>query len=468
MLLLAVPAGTVGDLFDRRKIILYSQAFLIVNTLTFAYLVYRDLASVNLLLLFTLMNGVGAAFARPVMSAIIPQLVEREHLRTAMSFTSISFNLSRAVGPVLAGILIAQFTIDLPFWVDGLSYAAVIAVIWTWVQEEDENDSGEFLGRQPLTLAMGDSIRFLRYTPALYHSVLRSVVFFFGAGALWALLPLVAKVRLEGGADLYGYLVGAAGVGAVGAGFLANWLTARFGSNYLLVGVTFVMSIGLATLGFTTVPAVALVASLLCGACWQSGFTSLITSAQYSLPKWYGARGMAYFIMAMSGSLALGSALWGWVADLTSISGAHYIAAGVGAVLAPLGLRFRLDQAEDADLRAVTDYASYRQPTSDLPGGWVMTRIHYHLGNADPVEAARRIRQLKNKRYRAGALRWGLYRHAGRQDELIEAFMEASWGQLKRHARQITREDEGQVRAFEQWLEAQGGSVERQLLEEVR
>ncbi|CAH0998893.1 Enterobactin exporter EntS [Neolewinella maritima] len=464
MLLLAVPAGTVGDLFDRRRVVIYSQLFLIVNTLTFAYLVYLELASVNLLLLFTLLNGAGAAFARPVLSAIIPQLVERDELRTAMAAASISFNLSRAVGPVLAGILIARFSIDLPFWIDGLSFAAVVAVIYFWRQDKDEADT---LPREPLGLAMMDSIRFLRYTPALYNSVLRSLVFFVSAGALWALLPLVAKERLGGGADLYGYLVGAAGLGAVVAGLVSNWLTDRFGSNHLTVAVSIVLGVGLAALGYTTRTEIALAAAFVCGMCWQSAFTSLITSAQYALPKWFGARGMAYFIMAMSGAIALGSAVWGWLADVTSIEMAHYLAAGTGAILAPLGLRFQLDQAEQADLRAVSDTTCI-PPEDEQHSGWVMTRIHYRLGQADPREAAGRIQSLKPKRYRAGALRWGLYREAGRQDELIEAFMEASWSQLQRHARHVTREDEGQVRAFEEWLRAQGGSVERQLLEEVR
>ena len=465
MLLLAIPAGTVGDLFDRRRVVIFSQLFLIVNTLVFAYLVYLEVASVTLLLLFTALNGVGAAFARPVLSAIIPQVVEREDLRTAMAAASISFNLSRAVGPVLAGILIARFTIDLPFWIDGLSFAAVVLVIYWWKQDKSDEES---LPREPLGLAMVDSIRFLRYTPALYNSVLRSVVFFVSAGALWALLPLVAKERLGGGADLYGYLVGAAGLGAVLAGLISNWFTDRFGSNHLTVGVSVVLGVGLAALGYTTRPEIALGASLLCGMCWQSAFTNLITSTQYALPKWFGARGMAYFIMAMSGAIALGSALWGWLADALSIEIAHYLAAGTSVVLAPLGLLFQLDQAEDADLRAVSDTTTYTPPSDTENSGWVMTRIHYQLGEADIKEAADRIRSLKPKRYRAGALRWGLYRHAGKQDELIEAFMEANWSQLRLHARHVTREDDGQVRAFEEWLTKQGGSVERQLLEEVR
>lgn len=452
MLLLAVPAGAIGDLYDRRRIVIISQLFLVVNTLTFAYLVLQGIASVNLLLLFTLLNGVGAAFAGPVMSAIIPQLVERKQLRTAMSFSSIAFNLARAVGPILGGLLIATYTIDLPFWIDGLSFLAVIAVLYFW-QENRETDD---LPPETLRLAMGASLRFLRYTPALYNSIIRAVLFFFSAGALWALMPLIARQRLGGGADLYGYLLGAAGVGAVIAGVAGNKINAVISGSRLMVVVSLLMSAGLLILGITGNSLLAITASLVAGAAWQSGFTTLITSSQYALPRWYGARGMAFFIMAMSGSLAIGSALWGALSDQTSLQVAYLVAAGVGFALIPLGLRFPVNQAENADLRAVTDYPIPK--FDNEPTGCIRIVHTYQLGAANYDEAVARLRKLRNKRYRAGALKWGLLAYPGDRSRLIEFYIQYSHRELERSAHHITREDNARTEEIHDWLKKQGGT----------
>ncbi|NJC26782.1 MFS transporter [Neolewinella antarctica] len=453
MLLLAVPAGAVGDLYDRRRIVIASQAFLVLNTLLFAYLVMVGIASVNLLLFFTLMNGVGAAFAGPVMSAIIPQLVERDRLRTAMSFSSIAFNFARAVGPILGGLLIANYTIDLPFWIDALSYVAVIVVLFSWKYKREEEGN---LPPEPLRLAMGASLRFLRYTPSLYNSILRSVLFFFSAGALWALMPLVARERLGGGADLYGYLLGAAGVGAVISGVLGDKITSVINGGPLIVVVSALMSAGLLAIGITDSEVVAIMATFIAGAAWQIGFTSLITSSQYALPIWYGARGMAFFIMAMSGSLAIGSALWGALSDASSLQTAYLAAAGVGALLIPLGMRFPLNQAENADLRAVEDYPVPKFDSE--PTGCIRIVHTYELGEANYDEAVARLRKLRNKRYRAGALKWGLLSYPEDRTRLIEFYVQYSHRELERHAHHVTREDSERTEEIHQWLRERGAT----------
>jgi MFS family permease len=469
MLLLGLLAGAMGDLFDRRRIILFSQAFLVVNTLVFAYLVYLEAATVGWLLFFTLLNGVGAAFARPVMSAIIPQMVGRKALRLAMSANSISFNLSRAVGPIMGGWLITTYSIDWPFWVDGVSFAAVILVVYFWRNDQKASAALQKPTAGNVKLAIGDSLRFLRYTPALNNSIIRSVVFFFSAGALWALLPLVAKEKLGGGADLYGFLLGAAGFAAVIAGFFVNRITEWVGANRVVVGASIGLGAGLAALGLATSPPLALAGSAIAGFCWQLSFTNLITSSQYALPKWFGARGMSYFIMAMSGSLAIGSALWGFLADLTSLDVAHYLAAGLAVICVPLGSRFPLDQAKDADLRAISEddeplYSVVSDPRPE--GGWMRIRIHYQIGNADREEVIRRLRQLKPKRYRAGGLYWGVFQ-TEEKSKLIESFLELSWGTKVAQITHMTREDRNSIEAFHRWLEEQGGEFSREVIFEV-
>ena len=469
LVLLAVPAGTLGDLGDRRKILLIAQTTLIGVNAAFAFLVQGDLVSPQLLLLFTLLNGIGAAVSAPLMTAVIPQLVQRDQLSTAMSIGGISFNAARALGPILCGWLITTFSMALPFWIDAASFAAVVGVIFFW---SDDRHRDDHLPPRVFQFAMADSVRFLRYTPALYNSIFRSVLFFVGAGALWALLPLVAREQLGGDANLYGYLVGSVGIGAVLSGIFYDRIAAAFGtSNRLTLLVSLAFAGSLVGLGLTPTILWAYVATFLCGICWQLAFTSLISSTQYALPKWFGVRGMAYYFMAMGLSLALGSALWGWLADAFGLDMAHLVAAGVCVVTALVGRRFPLDQAKGADLGAFTRYPQAPVPAGadEDPGGLLLVRNHYQRGRADVRELTRRLLRLRNKRYRSGALRWHLFRPVEGETEadVVETYAEIKYTVVNRHDSRITQEDHRALEEFSDWLEAQGGSCRQERLEEV-
>ena len=468
LVLLAVPAGTLGDLADRRRILLWGQSILIGVNAVFAYLVMVEAATPQLLLLFTLLNGAGAAVCAPLMTAVIPQLVSREQLSTAMSIGGISFNAARAIGPILCGYLITTVSMALPFWIDAVSFAAVVLVIFFW--SDDRDRVKDQLPVRVFQLAMGDSLRFLRYTPALYNSVLRAILFFVGAGALWALLPLVAREQLQGDANLYGYLVGTVGIGAVIVGvFYDRIVSIAGGGDRLTLIVSMAFAVALAGLGSVGTVYWAYLAAVLCGACWQLAFTSLITSTQYALPTWFGVRGMAYYFMAMGLSLALGSALWGWLADAFSLQWAHYVAAATCAATALLGLRFPLDQAKGADLRAFTRYPEVHIPAADDedPGGLLLVQNSYQPGQADISELAERLLKLRNKRYRSGALRWHLFKPLEGEDRVVESFAEIKYTVAHRHDSRITQADQNALQDFEDWLKSKGGSCEQQLLEEV-
>ena len=469
LVLLAVPAGTLGDLADRRRILLAGQGALILVNAVFAWLVYTGAVTVGWLLFFTLLNGAGAAICAPLLTAVIPQMVSREHLSTAMSIGGISFNSARAIGPILCGWLITAYGMDLPFWIDAGSFAAVVLVILFW---SDERDTEDVLSPDVFKLAMGDSLRFLRYTPALYNSVLRAVLFFLGAGALWALLPLMAKDQLGGDATLYGWLVGTVGAGAVVTGVAYDRIHDLLGgSNRLTVLMSLGFAGALVALAFAPAPAYAYPVAFFAGGCWQLTFTSLISSTQYALPRWFGVRGMAYYFMAMGLSLSLGSALWGWLADLTSLAISFCAAAGACLVTAFAGRRFPLDQARGADLSAFTKYPTMSLPgdEGEDPGGLLKVHLRYTVPSAVANELTRRLRRLRNKRFRSGALNWRLLRPAaeGGDTVLIESFTEVRYTLLARHEERITRADQDAIQALDDWLADAGGSVERRVFEEL-
>ena len=456
--ILALPAGAIGDIYNQKKIIIISQSFLILNTLVFAYIVYLDKATVTNLLIFTVLNGMGAAFARPVLAALTPQLVGREQLDTAVNLTGVAYNLSRALGPILGGALITIFAIDMPFWVDAVSFAAVIVVILFWKPKKKDDN----LPRRKLRLAMADSIRFLRHTPALYHSIMRAIIFFFTAAALWALLPLIAKEQLGGGADLYGYFLGAAGFGAVAGVALSNLTKDKFTTNRITVLTSCILGVCLIILGITSHKYLVMGTCFFSGICWHMAYASIMTSAHYALPKWYGARGMAYFLMAVSGSMAAGSAIWGFLAEQTSIAISLYVSGGLGVALAFVAVKFPLGLAEAGTSKIATDIPELSLPSDKDNGGWIMVQIVYTIARNKKKEALRKIRNLRNSRYRGGAVKWKLFSSAEKENQVVESFYEVSLDQFEIHQRQITKSDKESFDSLKSWIEKNKGSIERQ------
>lgn len=463
LFMLALPAGAIGDRFNQKKIIIISQGLMVLNTLIFAYIVYMDKATVFLLLFFTLLNGVGAAFSNPVLSALTPQLVPKSQLRTAINLTGIAYNLSRALGPILGGALITMYALDLPFWIDALSFGAVVLVISFWKRET----RNEELSNQKLTHSMGDSIRFLWYTPALYHSIIRALLFFFPAAALWAFMPLIAKQQLNGGADLYGYLLGAAGFGAVTSVLFANFVTRKLGAGRLTMAVSILLGICLFFLGFTASKYVAMAICFVAGVSWQLAFTSIMTSTQYTLPKWYGARGIAYFLMAMSGSMGTGSAVWGLFADYTSLSYGLYGAGITSVLIAVIALRFPLDIAKDFTLKLASDLSEPSISKDNDTGGAVMVHIIYTVTKKMHSEAIAKITALKHKRYRDGARNWKLFSAENDENQIIEAFYQASLHQLIIHSKQVTTHDKKDEDELMDWIKEHGGHIEHLYFQEV-
>ena len=456
----ALPAGALGDVYDRRLNLLISQGLLIVSTAIFAWIVYAGHATVPLLLLFTFFNGLGAAFSRPLMSAIIPQLVPKPLLRSAVNLGGISFNLSRAIGPVLGGYLITRYTLDLPYWVDAVSFLTVWIYVWFWRDDRDNLEHGR---QPPLRLAMGDAVRFYRHSPALRDSTLRAISFFFSASALWALLPLIARERLSGEADLYGYLVGAAGAGAVAGGVLLGGVTRRLNANRMIFLAGAVMAAGLAILGWSSSVPLSFTAVLLCGAAWQTGYTTVMTSTQYSLPRWFGARGLAFYLMSTSACLAIGSAVWGWFADLTTLAISHYAAAGSLLALTILGRRLRLDQASDFDL-SVGDPLFY-VPTSEeaIDSTPRLLRTTYTFPPRLRQALLDRLAQLDGSRYRSGALRRRVVEHpdTGQIDEDVWLILGAPYTGVRM---QTTRHDADLQHTFEEWLTENGVEWRQEVL----
>jgi MFS family permease len=263
MFLFAFPAGALADIVDKRRLLLLAEGFILVVSTLFAVLVWQDLMTPALLLLFVFLVEAGGAATSPAWQSVVPQLVPREELPAAISLNSVGVNISRAIGPALGGAITASFGIAAPFWVNAFSNLGVIGALNRWRSRPSTSQlpAERFVG------AMRAGLRYSRHNPHLRATMLRAVAFFLFASCYWALLPLVSRVQLKGGATLYGMLLGTIGASAIAGAFALPYLRPRLGSDRLVGAGTVGTAAALILFGTARGPLVALAACVLAGVC---------------------------------------------------------------------------------------------------------------------------------------------------------------------------------------------------------
>ncbi len=444
--LLSLPAGALADIADRRRLLIGVQAALALVAGGLGLLVFLEQVSPAMLLLFTFAMGVGTALGAPAWQAIVPSLVPREALQQAVATNSVGVNLSRAIGPALAGFIITALGLAMPFLINALSFLAVVGVLLWWRPPRTERR----LPAEDLLGAMRTGLRYAWHNAPLRATLVRAAGFFLFASAYWALLPLIARQVLAGGAPLYGILLGCVGAGAVLGAFTLPRLRARLGpDNVVALGTAGTVAALLALAGLPLRPVAAL-ACLLAGASWIAVLTSLNVSMQVALPDWVRARGLSIFVMVFFGSMSVGSITWGQTATLLGLPAALALAAAGALVAIPLTWRWKLQQGSGLDLAPSTHW-----PAPLVDGevahdrGPVMVTIEYRV---EPIQAeafVATLDELSHERRRDGAYAWGLFEDAAQPGRYLEYFLVASWLEHLRQHERVTRADQDiQTRAL--------------------
>ena len=286
--LIAIPAGALADIVDRRRFLIAGEAANTVIAVIFALLVTYDLVTPGVLLVFTFLIGAFGALTAPAWQAVTPSLVPKQDLQTAIAANSVGFNVSRAIGPALGGALAAAFGIAAPFWINAASNLGINAglVWWRPPRHRASRLPAEKFGR-----AIRTGLRYARNNLHLRATLLRAVGFFVFASAYWALLPLVARNQLAAGPEIYGILLGAIGAGAIGAAFALPYAKRRLGADRLVAAGTLGTALALVLFGLARNSATALAASLLAGACMDRGAREPQVSAQMACPNGCGRAG---------------------------------------------------------------------------------------------------------------------------------------------------------------------------------
>lgn len=438
-MLLAFPAGVIADAFDRRWLLLGVQIYFVV-VVSLAVLTFLGQMTPPLLLGFTSLIGAGLAVQIPTWQPLIAELVPRKHLPAASRLDMVNVNVARALGPLIAGLIIARWGVPPVFVFNALCATLLIVALVAWRRKP----SSASLNRERFLPAIRAGGRYVRHEPVVRRILLRLLAFVFPATALWALLPLLASQRFGLHADGYGLLFAALGLGAITAALTLGRLKSRLSSNRLVAysALAFGASFGLTVVVPGLLPAIPLL--FVAGYAWSATASTLNAELQLFLPAWVRARALAANMMVFMGAQAVASPIWGLVTQFGGLTVAVVAASVLVALGSPLGWLMKVPDTAHLDrstLKYWNDVALSFDPEPNA--GPIVVSIDYEVAAENEAGFLNAMDGMRRSRLRNGSSRWELYRVAEEPHRYVEQFVVSSWEEhLLQHEGRLTAADQ--------------------------
>lgn len=441
MFLLALPAGALADIFDRRKLMAIMQTCACLVTGLLALSTFTNHTDAVMLLAFTALLAVCSALTSPAWQSITPEIVKRSHYSAAVGLGGISWNIARVLGPTIGGTLIGLLAPHIGnkaapaavFALNSLSFLAVVAVVVSWKRPPRSDD----LPPEHVVGAIRTGLSYARHTPEMRSVLVRVFGFILFSSALWALLSLHARQDLGLDATGYGTLLGFFGAGAIAVGASIERLRARFSPDALVTLSSLGAALGLVLLATIRDPWLTRLAMVENGFTWPLAMMSFQVVVVKSAPDWVRSRAASLFLLTFTGGQALGAAFWGFVARSLDIPAAFGFASlGLVATVA-LRWRFRVKESTRSSQQLSNHWP---EPVFDVPAeqssGLVLVTTEFRIAPENARAFAEAMQGVRTLRLREGALRWNLFQDAAQPERWIETMMMASWND---HLRQHTR-----------------------------
>jgi MFS family permease len=432
---LALPAGALGDMVDRRRLILITESWMLVAALVLAAATLLGMVSPWLLLALTCALSIGDAIEAPSWRALLSELVERDDLAAASALNGIEFNLARAAGPALGGLLVAAAGASTAFAVNSASFVGVILVIARWRRPKPPRTTPP----ERLAGATAAALRYVRHSPPIRTLLVRTGTAMFFAAALMALLPTVAH-EISGKSLAYGLLLGSFGAGAILGALSMPRMRARMSTENILSAALLVLGGALIAAG--TMHSLSGLCAVLVvgGAGWVIFISILTTMVQQLAPSWVRARVLAVFLLVFQGSMALGSVVWGFAAERWGFTLA-LVFSGIGTAAAILLRFFTRLPSVDVDLSVWSHWpapSGVADPGYDPDDGPVLVTVEYHVEPERVASFVEAVHRLGRLRRRDGASRWGVFHDTAGPDRYLETFIVGSWAEhLRQHERSV-------------------------------
>jgi MFS family permease len=443
--MLALPAGALADLVERRRYMIGVQFLMLLVAVGLAGVTYAHWITATSLLLFTFAIGVGTAMGGPAWGTIVTEVVPRPDLAQAIALNGVGFNLARAIGPAIAGFVVALGGAAMTFLLNAVSFLAVVTVLLSWRRPREVNK----LPREHFLSAMRNGVRFVRNTPAVRAAMLRIAGYYLPTAGPWAMLPLVVREQLHLGPGAFGLLLAAMGVGGVASGLLLPQLHGRLSRGRIMLACSLMSCSGMALLSVARHWSIAVLAMVIFGLGWVAASSTTQAATQLASPTWVRARALAIYQFASNGSLFLGSFLWGWVGTRMSVSSTLAIAAAVGVGLAFAALPWTLE-APIVREKTPAPPAPPSPPEAPAPElapwltstrGQLLEMVRYTVSPAARQNFLEAMAEIRLVRGRCGAVMWQLYEDVAHPEGWLELWTMENWTDHLREATRLAPED---------------------------
>ena len=444
--LVGLPAGALADIVDRRKLLLATQSWNLLAALTMGLLTLAGLMSAWTLLAFTFLMGLGTALTGPAWQALLPELVEREDLQSAVALNAGGFHAAQAVGPALGGLVVGTAGPGAAFLLNAASLLDMLRAIYRWRPARTVSD----LPPEDMLGASLAGMRYVRDAPALQAVLVRIGAFTLGASALWSLLPVVARRELGLDPTGYGIVLGSLGAGAVCGVLLLPRLRRALSLDRLTAAATLVFAGATLAAAYLRFAPLVVLTTAAGGLAWLTVMSCVGFAAQIAVPAWVRARALSVYLLVFQGLLAAGSLAWGALAQQFGTATALTLAAvALAGGLAATG-RWPLHQVQRLDLNPSGHWPGPQVAiTPELEDGPVLVTVEYRVPTERADEFLAAMDAMRRFRRREGAIRWDLFHDLGDPDRYLETFLVTSWAEHMRQHTRVTVEDQAiEARAF--------------------
>ena len=424
LLFFSLSAGALADRFDRAKLMLIAQAVMGASAAAMAIFTFLGVMTPGLLLILGLLIGTGLALNLPAWQALVPDLVPRGLVASAVALNSAAFNAARAIGPAFGGFLVAAYGAESGFAFNALSYVAIIIAL---VMIGPNLAASTRERPQSMRSAISTGIRFARFTPAFRNLMILVAVFALNSAVVQAVLPVHTEY-LGGGAVAFGVLYGAMGAGALTGVVMRPRISAWVSGSWVPYTITLFGGAGI-LLGLAPSLWVAGAGMFLAGMFWLLTLATLNASAQLMSPAWIRGRAMSIYTLAFAGVLPIGSIASGFVADQIGTPGSLVVFSAGAVVLGFVAPRFRVPHVDEIATPEFTETfdgtAPHEQETFE--GGPVIVLNTWQIDETDFTEFTNVMNEVRLVRLSTGAYRWRLFRHTSDPTRLTEMMVLQSW-----------------------------------------
>jgi MFS family permease len=438
LMLVALPAGAIADMFDRRKIAMGGLGVSIAAASLLTLIAMLGLATPWVILAFCSLIGVGVALYSPAWQASVSEQVSPANLPAAISLGSISYNLARSFGPAIGGLIVIAAGARAAFATNALLYLPLLLAFFLWQRRHVASR----LPPERIDRAIVSGARYAFHARAIRTVLIRAFVFGLAGATGSALAPLIAKDLLHGNAGTYGLLLGFSGAGAVGGALLVGWFRERLGTEGATRMLALASGLAIATAGFSH----SLV--LTCAALFVAGGANILTialfniSVQLASPRWVTARALSLFSSALTGGIAFGAAFWGVVANGGGLQTALYISGAMLALSPLLGLLLPLPESsqDEVELVELNNEPEVGMALT-LRSGPIVIEIDYDVDPADARAFYDAMLKIQRTRLRNGGFAWSLARDIANPALWTERYQCPTWGDYLRMRGRFTQAD---------------------------